>query len=89
MIRSTTTRLIGTEKATRGSFPFRSYAATTAIAVISTMISGTANAAAVSNVLAREFLSVDFLANIGEALRVASVRKSAGFAPRGYRTGGE
>jgi hypothetical protein len=55
MIRSTTTRLIGTERATHASSPVRSYAATTAIAVISTMISGTANAAAVSNVLAGNF----------------------------------
>src|SRR5262245_56127583 len=45
-------QLIGSEEATHGSPPFRSYAATTAIAVISTIISGTANAAAVSNVLA-------------------------------------
>src|SRR5262245_57773412 len=45
-------QLIGSEEATHGSSPFRSYAATTAIAVISTIISGTANAAAVSNVLA-------------------------------------
>ena len=38
------------------------------------MISGTANEAAVSRVLAGKFLAVDFLANIGEALRLASIR---------------
>ena len=38
------------------------------------MISGTANEAAVSRVLAGKFLAVDFRANIGEALRLASIR---------------
>src|SRR5215472_15265437 len=76
MIRSTTTRLIGTKKVTRGSFPILRSDDGYGRDLDHDLRNGERRRG--QQCAGREFLSVDFLANIGEALRVASVRNRDG-----------
>src|SRR5215813_8790583 len=76
MIRSTTTRLIGTKKVTRGSFPILRSDDGYRRDLDHDLRNGERRRG--QQCAGREFLSVDFLANIGEALRVASVRNRDG-----------